>query len=186
VYADRGALDRACAVAGQLAESGRARGNPAEQARGRWALGEALRRIGDLAPAEREVEGALAAAMPLEAPGVLATLAALRLAQGRGAEALAAAEQAMARYAAMGACGLFRAAFVRLTHAEALHATGAHDAARAAIGQARARVLAIAGRIYDPDYRTSFLADVPENVRTLGLAAAWLGEPVPAMDDAGG
>jgi tetratricopeptide (TPR) repeat protein len=182
VYADRGAFERACAVASQLTESGRARNNPAEQARGRWALAEALRRMGDLAAAEREALAALAAAMPLEAPGVLATLAGLRLAQGRAAEARVAAEEAMARYTAMGACGLFRAGFVRLAHAEALHATGAHDAARAAIARARARVLAIAGTISDPDHRASFLAQVPENARTLALARTWLGEPA----DAGG
>jgi tetratricopeptide (TPR) repeat protein len=180
VYADRGAFERACAVASQLAESGRARGNPAEQARGRWALAEALRRMGDLVAAEREVEAALAAALPLEVPGVLATLAGLRLAQGRAAEARVAAEEAMARYTAMDACGLFRAGFVRLVHAEALHATGAHDAARAAIARARARVLAIAGTISDPDYRASFLAQVPENARTLALARTWLGEPAHA------
>jgi eukaryotic-like serine/threonine-protein kinase len=177
VYADCGALDRACTVASQLAESGRGRNNLAEQARGRWALAEALRRMGDLVAAEREIEAALAPAMPLEAPGVLATLARLRLAQDRAAEALVAAEDAMARYTAMGACGLFRAAFVRLAHAEALHATGAHDAAHAAIAQARARVLAIAARIADPGYRASFLAQVPENARTLTLARTWLGEP---------
>jgi tetratricopeptide (TPR) repeat protein len=175
MYADAGAFDRACAVAGQLAASGRARNHPAEQARGRWALAEALRRMGDLAAAEREIAGVLELAMPLEVPGVLATLAGLRLAQGRAAEALAATEDAMARYTAMGACGMFRAAFVRLAHAEALHATGAHDAARAAIEQARARLRAIAGRISDPDHRASFLAHVPENARTLALAANWIG-----------
>jgi hypothetical protein len=131
--------------------------------------------MGDLAAAEREITGVLELAMPLEVPGVLATLAGLRLAQGRAAEARAAAEDAMARYTAMGACAMFRAAFVRLAHAEALHATGAHDGARATIAQARARVLAIAGRIADPDYRASFLAHVPENARTLALAASWLG-----------
>jgi hypothetical protein len=175
VYADCGAFERACAVASQLAESGRARNNLAEQARGRWALAEALRRTGDLAAAEREVDAALALAMPLEVPGVLATLARLRLAQGRVADARVAAEAAVARYTAMGGCGLFRAAFVRLAHAEALHACGAHDAACVAIAQARARVLAIAGRISDPGYRASFLAQVPENARTLDLATTWLG-----------
>ena len=79
----------------------------------------------------------------------------------------------------MGGCGLFRGGFVRLVHAEALHATGAHDAARDAIAGARARLLAIAGRIAEPSYRTSFLAAVPENARTLALARAWLGEPAP-------
>jgi hypothetical protein len=86
----------------------------------------------------------------------------------------------MARYTAMGACGMFRAGFVRLVHAEALHATGAHDAARAAIAQARARVTAIADQISDPVYRDSFLAQVPENARTLALATSWLGEPASA------
>jgi hypothetical protein len=117
--------------------------------------------------------------MPLERPGVLGTLAQLRLAQGRAEEALAAAEDAIARCAAMGGCGVFRGAFVRLAHAEAQHAGGAHDAARRTIAEARARLLAISRRIPDPTYRRSFLDDVPENARTLALARAWLGEPAP-------
>jgi hypothetical protein len=146
-------------------------------ARATWALAEVLRRSGDLEGAEREIEVARAMAMPLDQPGMLATLAALRLAQGRPADALAAAEDAMARCAAMGGgCGLFRSAAVRLVHAEALHATGDHDAAGRAIADARARLLAIADKIPDPAYKASFLEHVPENARTLALAAAWLGE----------
>jgi tetratricopeptide (TPR) repeat protein len=177
LYADCGALDQACALASQLAESGRARDSRQEEARGRWALAEVLRRRGDLAAAEREAGVALKMTMPLEYPGVLATLGGLRLAQGRAAEALAAAEEAMACDAAMGGCGMFRGAFVRLAHAEALHATGAHDAAIRAIAQARARLLAIADKIADPGYKASFLSRVPENARTLALADAWLGDP---------
>ena len=75
----------------------------------------------------------------------------------------------------MGGCGMFRGAFVRLVHAEALHATGAHDAARHAIAEARAHLFTIAGRIPDPAYKQSFLENVPENSRTLALARAWLG-----------
>jgi hypothetical protein len=75
----------------------------------------------------------------------------------------------------MGGCGMFRGAFVRLTHAEALHATGAHDAAAHAIAGARARLLTIADKITDPAYQTSFLERVSENARTLALADAWLG-----------
>jgi hypothetical protein len=104
----------------------------------------------------------------------------LRLAQGRAEEALATAQDAMARCTTMGGCGMFRGAFVRLVHAEALHATGAHDAARTAIAAARARLLAIADRIADPAYRTSFLANVPENARTLALAVVWGGESAPS------
>ena len=173
LYADRGTLDEARALATQLSESSRAHQDRLGEGRGRWALAEVLRRMGDLEAAEREIQVALAMAVPLEHPGVLATLSALRLAQGRATEALAAAEDAMSRCAAMGGCGLFREAFVRLVHAEALHETGADDAARHAITGARARVLAIADKIPDPGYNASFLEDVPENARTLALAAAW-------------
>jgi hypothetical protein len=138
-----------------------------------------LRRVGDLEGAEREIQAALGMAMPLEHPGVLGTLSALRLAQGRAQEALAAAEEALTRETTIGGCGMFRGAFVRLAHAEALHATGAYDAARHAIAKARARLLTIADKIADPDYRTSFLEHVPENARTLALASAWLGDPAP-------
>jgi hypothetical protein len=177
LYADRGELARAREVAAEIIESGVAHKNRQEEARGRWVLAEALRRDGDLAGAERELEAALRIAVPLDQPGVRATLSAVRLAQGRAGEALAAAEDAMARIAAMGGCGLFRGAFVRLAHAEALHATGAHGAARDAIARARARLLAIADKIGDPAYRASFLEQVPENARTLALARAWLGAP---------
>ncbi len=179
IQADRGALDEARTLALQLSEHGRAHRNPLDESRGRWMLAEVLRRSGDLEGAEREVGVALEMAMPLERPGVLGTLAWLHLAQGRAEEALAAAEDAIARGAAMGGYGVFRGAFVRLAHAEAQHAAGAHDAARRTIAGARARLLAIADRIPDPAYRRSFLEDVPENARTLELARAWLGEPAP-------
>jgi hypothetical protein len=45
-----------------------------------------------------------------------------------------------------------------------------------AIADARARLLAIADKIADPDYKPSFLERVPENARTLALADAWLNE----------
>jgi len=137
-------------------------------------LGEVLRRAGDLTSAEHELEIALGMAPPLERPGVQATLSTLRLAQGRAGEALAIAEDAVARCATMGGCGMFRGAFVRLAHTEALHATGANDKARHAIAEARTRLLRIADRIHDPAYRQSFLDSVPENARTLALAQVWL------------
>jgi hypothetical protein len=173
LHADRGALDEARALAIELCESSRAHRDRRGEGRGRWAHAEVLRRTGALDAAERELDAALALAMPLDSPGVVATLSALRLAQGRAGDALAAAEDAMARCAAMGGCGMFRGAFVRLAHAEALHATGAHGAARHAIADARARLAAIADKIADPGYRASFLAGVPENARILALADAW-------------
>jgi hypothetical protein len=179
LYADRGSLGEARALATQLSESSRAHHDRLGEGRGCWVLAEVLRRMGDLEAADREIQLALGMAVPLEHPGALATLSALRLAQGRVAEALAAAEDAMSRRAAMGGCGLFRESFVRLVHAEALHATGAHDAAHHAIAEARARLLAIAHKIPDPDSQASFLENVPENARTLAFAAAWLGDPAP-------
>jgi hypothetical protein len=180
LLADRGALDEARVLATQLSEHGHAHHLPLEESRGRWVLAEVLRRIGDLEGAERELQVALGMMVPLEHPGALGTLSAVRLAQGRAEEALAAAADAIARCAAMGGCGMFRGAFVRLAHAEALHATGAHDAARHAIAEARARLYATAGKIADPAYRRSFLEDVPENARTLALARAWLGDATPS------
>jgi hypothetical protein len=180
--ANVGALDEAREIARSLRDHGRTHRAPVDEGRGRWALAEVLRRRGapsDLAEAERELVPAIDMLVPLEQPGALATLAAIRLAQDRAADALAAAEDAAARCTAMGGAGMFRGVFVRLVRAEALHATGAHDAARRAIADARTRVLEIASRIADPAYRRSFLEAVPENARTLALARAWLGEPAP-------
>jgi tetratricopeptide (TPR) repeat protein len=179
LYADRGTLDEARALVTAIRELCRAHRDPLGEARGAWVLAEVLRRTGDLDGAEREIEAARALAMPLDQPGMLATLAAVRLAQGRAADALALADDAVARTTAMGGCGLFRAGFVRVVHAEALHATGRHDAARRAIADAHARLIAIAGKIADPGHRTSFLEAVPENARTLALARAWPGDAAP-------
>ncbi|HEX8109283.1 MAG TPA: hypothetical protein VF516_16235, partial [Kofleriaceae bacterium] len=118
LYADRGALDEARALAIEVREVCREHHDRLDEARCTWVLAEVLRRGGDLEGAEREIEAARAMAMPLDHPSMLATLAVIRLAQGRAADALAAAEDAMARCAAMGGAGLFRAAAVRLVHAE--------------------------------------------------------------------
>ena len=88
----------------------------------------------------------------------------------------------MARCAAIGGCGMFRGSFVRLAHAEALHATGAHEAARRAIADARVRLITIADRIPDPERRNSFLDGVPENARTLALAQSWIGDAPPRRE----
>ncbi|HSJ99831.1 MAG TPA: AAA family ATPase [Kofleriaceae bacterium] len=176
LLADAGALDEARALATGLTEFGRAQQDVIHESRGRWVLAEVLRRAGDLGGAARELEVALAMAVPLEQPGVLGTLAQLRLAEGRAEEALAAAGDAIARWEAVGGCGMFRGAFVRLAHAEALHATGAADGARRAIDDARARLLSTAARIPDPAFRQGFLEAVPEHARTLALARAWLGD----------
>jgi hypothetical protein len=68
---------------------------------------------------------------------------------------------------------MFRGAFLRLTHAEALHAVGRLDEAYAAIAEARQRLLENADKIGDLMLRDSFLRQVPENRRILELAATW-------------
>ena len=108
LLADRGAFGEAQTWARRLIEAGQTRRVPLDQGRGHWVLAEVLRRAGELDRADAEIQAALAilrTASPLDTPGVLATLAALRLAQGRSAEALAAAEEGLAKYKAMTTCG---------------------------------------------------------------------------------
>lgn len=182
ILADRGALGEARSHAEYLVALGRSRGMPHDEGRGRWVLAEVLRRAGDLDAADREIAASLALlrlACPLDVPGALATLAAIRTAQGRPVEAVAAAEEGLLGHESMRMCSqFFRGAFLRLNHVESLEAAGKPDAARAALAKARDRLLAISDRILDPSYRIHFLEDVPENRRTLALAREWLGEGV--------
>jgi hypothetical protein len=155
---------------------------PLDAGRGHWALAEVFRRAGELDGADAEIAADLAIlriASPLDTPGALATFAALRMTQGRITEAVAAAEDGLARYEAMAACGFFRGAFLRLVHAECLAAAGDHVPARAAIARARERLFVIAAKIDDPEYRKSFFEGVPENRRTLELARQWVGACTP-------
>jgi tetratricopeptide (TPR) repeat protein len=178
LFADRGSFDDARLWACRLIEVGRTRRVPLDEGRGHWALAEVLRRAGDLETADAEIAAGLAilrVASPLDTPGALATLAAVRLAQARITEALAAAEEGLVQYEAMAACGFFRGAFLRLVHAECLAASGAQEAASAAIARARDQLFVIAAKIGDPEYRASFFDGVPENWRTLELARQWLG-----------
>ena len=180
LLADRGETGEARVVATRLVTSGRDRGLPLDEGRGRWVLAEVLRREGALEEAEREVESAivlLSRACPADVSGVLATKAALKLAQGKPGEALAAAEEGMSRQAAMRLHDkLLRGSFLHLVHIESLLANGRNAEARAALANARDRILAIAAKLTDPAYQKSFLEDAPESRRILGLAREWLGE----------
>ena len=68
-------------------------------------------------------------------------------------------------------------ALARLMFAETRYATGDAGGARAAIVRARDRLRGRAARISDRELRESFLRRVPENARTLELAAAWVHHP---------
>jgi tetratricopeptide (TPR) repeat protein len=177
--AERGAVHQAREWASVIVASGRAQHLALDEGRGRWVLAEALRGAGEFDAADVEITAALdllRMGCPLDYPGALATLAALRLCQGRPAEALAAAEEGLAKYESMGTCGFFRSALLRLVHAESLEAAGHHERACAAIARAREIILANAAKISASRALESFLESVPEHARTLELAHAWLGD----------
>ena len=113
----------------------------------------------------RDIPGLCAAAY--------ARLAQIELAREKNTEALVAARAAAERLDALG--GMEEGeALVRLSLAEALHATGDHAAARDAIRKARDALLTRAATLDEPELRASFLGRVTENVRTLELAEEWL------------
>jgi serine/threonine protein kinase/tetratricopeptide (TPR) repeat protein len=174
---DRGKLAEAGAelLAGFKTE--RSRGNPALKASSSCALAEILRRKEDLGAAEREVHVGLSlpGAPPLERTALMATLALIRLTQGRVSEALEIARKARAEREALRIFG-FKDAFIRLVYIEALLASGDLSGARMPLSRARNRLLARAAKIGDRQLRMSFLERVPENARTLTLAQRLLGE----------
>ncbi|HMJ16334.1 MAG TPA: serine/threonine-protein kinase PknK, partial [Polyangiaceae bacterium] len=110
---------------------------------------------------------------PLEA-FALATLTRARVALGRIDEALESARAAVA-LAESGVNIDEYTPLVHSAHAEALNASGQHRAARVAIRIARDGLLETAHRMDDPTLRESFLSRVPENIRILAIARAWLG-----------
>lgn len=174
VLADQGALTEARAEATRALEDLGAQDGGIRGGCVRWALAEVLRRTGDLEAAEREALAALArlADLPVYYAAAVATLAAIRLARGNIAMALADAERAMNHYKALGAFG-FRGSFARLVHAEALREAGFHEQARAALSHARGRLLSVAAGMGDRNlaWSRSFLENVLENARTLATAA---------------
>ena len=128
---------------------------------------------GDLAAAESEARAAkemLAAAPPLRAAAG-AILARVLLAADRTAEALEAAREAYAQLEALGSLEEGEAT-VRLAYAESLQAAGAITEATHVLVAAKHELLQRASKISDPDWRRSFLTQVPDNALTLQLAPA--------------
>ncbi len=139
-------------------------------------LARVLALAGDREGAEREARAAvetLAKAPPLQAYA-LGVLSEALHGVGRPEEGREAARQAMAIVEDLGTLDEGEI-LVRLAHAEALEAGGDHDGARAAIAEARVRVLRQADKIGDAAFRASFLEQVPENARVLARAEAWIG-----------
>jgi tetratricopeptide (TPR) repeat protein len=125
---------------------------------------------GDAIRAERESRSLLDEPAPAHHRAyAFAVLSAAAAAQGRPAEALEAAQQAMELLTVAGELeeGEW---LLRLAQAEALLATGDTGGATAALAKARDRLLARASKITDADLRRSYLERVPENARLLSLA----------------
>ncbi|WP_437337887.1 protein kinase domain-containing protein [Sorangium sp. So ce394] len=172
----QGKLEEARAVAEGMLVAWRARSAIAE-GMGHSLLAELSLLHGELEAAEREALTAREqlAGMPNTQTPVIMSLALIRLAQGRIAEALAAAKEGMAQYEALQMLSA-RGSRARLIYAEVLMAAGAREEAHVEIAVARARLLENAAKIGDPELRRSFLEDIRENARTLELARAWLRE----------
>ncbi len=127
-----------------------------------------------LVRAEEELRAAVAgsaSAPPIRAYA-LATLADLLFTHDRPAEACAVAEEGMAILCELE--GIEEGeSLIRLQHALALESSGDMTRAGMAIGEARRRLLSRADRINDTRLRRSFLDHIPENARTLALAARY-------------
>jgi tetratricopeptide (TPR) repeat protein len=139
-------------------------------------LARVLMLAGDLDGAERAARDATA--IPTRSPPTHAhahgMLAEILLRRGNAAEAMVAAAEAMRTLEEVGRIEEGEA-LVRLVYAEALEATGEHEAARRVLAAARNRLMVRAAKIRDPGMRASFLGRVRANARTIALARAWLG-----------
>jgi tetratricopeptide (TPR) repeat protein len=173
-----GRRDESLAVLREAMTGAAAQGSTVLASVARTYLGMMLRLFGDRDAAEREVRPAiegLKSAHPLYAAG-LAALAYVQLDRGQSHEGFELAREAMQMFRTLGGVSEGES-FVRLAYAEALYAAGEHDAARAAIAEARDRLLARAERIKNAEWRKSFLQKVGENAKTLARAGEWIREP---------
>jgi len=155
----------------------RASGNRRLEGASRTYLAKIFMSAGDYEAAEQHARLALDLAekptvMPLNRAQTLGVLAATLVAQGRDADALDAATAGLALLEELGAIDEGESQ-IRLAYAEAVHATGDTQAAKAAIAAAASRLRERAARIANPAWRESFLQKVPENARTLRLERDW-------------
>src|SRR5687767_2529779 len=96
------------------------------------------------------------------------------LEQGRADESLAVAQDGVQELERLDLAGIGEIA-LRLSLAEALHATGMTDEARAALSKTVERLRPRLEDIPEAAARARYLANVPANARLVALAKAWLG-----------
>ena len=126
----------------------------------------------ELDQADAHVRAALEAsssAPPIRAYA-LAIFADLQLTRGAHADAYTAATEAMSILEALEGVEEGEA-LIRLVHAQALETIGYESEAKSRIMEARSRLMERASRITDARLRRSFLDHIPENARTLAMAA---------------
>ena len=169
-------LDEAARIEAEAIDAFAAQGDRRLEAASRSYLASIFAMRGELAGAEDLLRQALPIVQGASRPQITAELASVLLRQGRTHEAMIAAREAFDVMEAIGGVEEGES-LVRLTIAEALQASGDREGARAAIRAARARVLERAAKITDPAWRTSFLENLPDNARTLELAAELLLAP---------
>ncbi len=185
--AHQGALDEARALEAEAMKDFVTQGDRRQETISRVYLATIRLFEGDLDGAEQAARAAVhSAAAPTAQCFALATLARAYLArigsapmgqrsanEGDIREALIAAHDAKRLLDQTGGVEEGES-LVRVVYAEALAHAGDHDAARAAIQEAEARLRVRASWLLDPALRESFLVRVPENARTLELARLWL------------
>ncbi|WP_437620634.1 serine/threonine-protein kinase [Sorangium sp. So ce1151] len=175
VLAYRGRLAEARAVEEAALASSQRLGDPRAEVVSRSYLAKIALLAGDFGAAEREARlaEALESASPFRVAATAIRARAL-IGLGRAREALAAAGEALAALESLG--GLEEGeSMIRLVHAEAFSAVGDAKRAAAAIAAARDKLLDRAASVRDPEWRRRFLSHVPDNARTLELAAQWVG-----------
>jgi hypothetical protein len=154
-----------------------------------WAHGTLAviaQRRGDLAGAEAEARVACEATRPFPANAwdMIALLSRVQLARGRAAEALATSEEGVRELGRLGMAG-FGELELRLSLAEAQHALGQHEAARATLADLLPRFRERLDDIPEPAARERYLTRVPTSARIVALAEEWLGRGAVAGAGAG-
>jgi tetratricopeptide (TPR) repeat protein len=174
--AQMGRAEEAYRTAESLCRESLGRGDHIMGIGARIVMIDSLLKLGDIegAAAQANAAGEAASLLPYNGAGLLSCMAEIRLRRGAAEEALRLAEEALAISRRAAVFINPRQEGIALLRAEALHASGDLDGARAAIREARSDLLAQAARVEAPIYQKSFLENVTVNARTIALAERWL------------
>jgi TPR repeat protein len=178
ICAARGGSEEGRLKIAEVADAARARGEAFHEGQARIVHARIWLALGSLLQAEREAQVAIEVTSTNYSTNALAhgVMAQILLRAGRPGEALAAARRGKDLLDSIGSVE-DGDALIRLVFAEALHATGDVDGARAALSAAHASILRDAKTIRDITIQRSFLNNVPEHARILELARAWAVTP---------